>query len=205
MTASFWLILLAVLGYGLLHTILASLRMKALARQWFGPKTDRWYRLIFNLIAIITLLPILAMPVLLSDTVIYRIPVPWVFFSMVIQLLAVIALLVGIKQSGMTTFLGLRQIFHTEQTSPPSLVTDGLYRYVRHPQYTAGLVFIWLMPIMTWNVLALELGLTAYIIVGAHFEERKVLVEFGETFAEYRKHTPMLVPFLRIPPGKSTT
>lgn len=205
MTSSPWLILLAVLGYGLLHTILASLRMKALAREWFGPKIDRWYRIIFNGIAIITLLPILVMPILLNDKVIYRIPFPWVIISLLIQLVAVVVLLVGLKQSGLAAFLGVRQILHPEQTSPSNLVTGGLYRYVRHPQYTAGLVFIWLVPIMTWNVMALDLGLTAYIIVGAYFEERKGLIEFGEAYAEYRKRTPMLVPFLRIPPKNPTT
>ena len=33
MTLSFWLLLLAVLAYNLLHTLLASLRMKANARH----------------------------------------------------------------------------------------------------------------------------------------------------------------------------
>ena len=71
---------------------------------------------------------------------------------------------------------------------------DGLYRYVRHPLYTAGLVFIWLLPIMTWNLLALNIGLTAYILIGATFEERKMLNQFGEKYADYRCKTPMLIP-----------
>ena len=33
MTLSFWLILLAVVSYGLLHTLLASLKAKAIARH----------------------------------------------------------------------------------------------------------------------------------------------------------------------------
>ena len=91
-------------------------------------------------------------------------------------------------------FLGMRQAFLPEDTTPPRLVTDGLYRYVRHPLYTAGLVFIWLLPIMTWNLLALNIGLTAYILIGATFEERKLLSQFGETYADYRRKTPMLIP-----------
>ena len=81
-------------------------------------------------------------------------------------------------------------------------MTGGLYRYVRHPLYTAGLVFIWLLPIMTCNLLALNIGLTAYIIVGAYFEERKLLLEFGDAYAEYRQQTPMLIPGLRLPHRK---
>jgi protein-S-isoprenylcysteine O-methyltransferase Ste14 len=69
---------------------------------------------------------------------------------------------------------------------------------VRHPLYTAGLVLIWLLPILTWNLLALNLGLTAYIFIGAYFEERKLLLEFGDSYAEYREHTPMLIPGLKL-------
>jgi protein-S-isoprenylcysteine O-methyltransferase Ste14 len=188
---------MAVLSYGLLHTLLASQRIKNLARQWLGPNTDRWYRLVYNFIAIITLLPILLLPILLIDQEIYRIPFPWIIITLSIQLLAVIVLFIGMKQTGITSFIGLRQLLLPEDTSPPRLVTDGLYRYVRHPLYTAGLVFIWLIPIMTWNLLALIIGLSVYVITGAYFEERKLLLEFGDAYAEYRRHTPMLVPGLR--------
>lgn len=198
MTISFWLILFAVLSYGLLHTLLASEKVKDLTRKWFGSKTDQVYRLAYNFIAVITLLPILLLPVLLIDKEIYRIPFPWILLTIAIQLLAVVALLAGLKQTGITSFIGLRQLLLPEDTSPPRLVTDGLYRFVRHPLYTAGLVIIWLIPIMTYNLLALNLGLTVYIIVGAYFEEQKLLQVFGTEYIEYRRKTPMFIPVLRL-------
>jgi len=199
MTISFWLILLAIIAYGLLHSFLASLKTKARTRHWFVPATDRWFRIAYNLIAVLTLLPILLLPILLIDREIYVIRYPWVILTLIIQVLAVIVLLVGLHQTGITSSIGLRQLLLPEDTSPPSLVTTGLYRYARHPLYTAGLVFIWLIPILTWNLLALNLGLTAYVFIGAYFEERKLLLEFGEPYAEYRRHTPMLIPGLRSP------
>ena len=198
MTYSFWIILLAVFSYGLLHSILASTRVKAQVRRWFGPKTEHWYRLIYNFIAVITLLPILLLPILLIDEQIYRIPLPWVILTIAIQLFAVVILVLGVKQTGITSFIGLSQLLLPEDTSPPRMVTDRLYRYVRHPLYTAGLVIIWLNALMTVNLLALVLGLTGYIIIGAYFEERKLLLEFGDVYAEYRQRTPMLVPRIRI-------
>jgi protein-S-isoprenylcysteine O-methyltransferase Ste14 len=202
MTPSFWLILLAVLSYGLLHSLMASAKTKALARRWFGSKADQWYRFAYNIIAFFTLLPILVLPIFLIDKELYRIPFPWVVLTLTIQLLAVIVLIVGLKQTGITSFAGVSQVLLPEDTSPPRLVTVGLYRYVRHPLYTAGLVFIWLLPIMTCNLLALNIGLTVYIIIGAYFEERKLLLEFGEAYAEYRRHTPMLIPGLLLPHQK---
>jgi protein-S-isoprenylcysteine O-methyltransferase Ste14 len=198
MTVSFWLILLAVLAYGLFHSLLASLRAKAQARQWLGAKTERWYRLAYNFIAVITLLPILVLPILLIDEEIYIIPFPWWLITVTLQILAIIVLLIGLRQTGITSFIGLHQVFLPEDTNPPRLVTNGLYRYVRHPLYTAGLGFIWLMPIMTWNLLALIIGLTVYIFVGAYFEERKLLEEFGEEYEVYRQRTPMLIPGIKL-------
>jgi protein-S-isoprenylcysteine O-methyltransferase Ste14 len=73
-------------------------------------------------------------------------------------------------------------------------VVRGLYRWVRHPLYTAGLVLIWLTPVMTLNIFSLNLGLTIYLVVGALIEERKLVREYGEAYEEYRKRTPMLIP-----------
>jgi protein-S-isoprenylcysteine O-methyltransferase Ste14 len=198
MTISFWLILLAVVAYGLLHSLLASLTTKAHTRKWFGLATDRWFRIAYNLIAFLTLLPILVLPILLIDKVIYVLHFPWVILTIAIQALAGIVVVAGLRQTGMRSFIGLRQLFLPEDTTPPRLVTGGFYRYVRHPIYTAGLVFIWLLPILTWNLLALNIGLTAYVYIGAYFEERKLLLEFGESYAEYRKRTPMLIPGLKL-------
>jgi protein-S-isoprenylcysteine O-methyltransferase Ste14 len=197
MTASFWIILLAVLVYGLVHTLLASPQTKAKTRRWLGQGANRWFRLIYNFIASITLLPVLFLPILLVDRELYTIPSPWVLLTAAIQLLAIAALLVGLRQTGVLSFLGLRQLVGPAHPEVSKLVTGGLYRCVRHPLYTAGLVFIWLFPVMTWNLLALNIGLTAYILVGVHFEERKMLQEFGQAYAEYQKKTPMLIPGLR--------
>jgi methanethiol S-methyltransferase len=198
MKSSFWLILLAVLAYGLIHSILASLSVKERIHQLFGPASERWYRLGFNFFAVVTLLPILLLPLLLSDKIIYAIPFPWVILSIAIQVIAIIFLYIGLRQTGVFSFLGLHQAFLPEDNSAPHMVTDGLYHYVRHPLYTAGLVFIWLLPILTWNLLAMNLGLTIYILIGAQFEERKLLQEFGEQYADYRHQTPMLIPGLLL-------
>jgi protein-S-isoprenylcysteine O-methyltransferase Ste14 len=199
MTISFWLILFAIFIWGLIHSILASLAVKSRARLLFGPAADRWYRLAFNFLAIITLLPILLLVPLLNDKKIYTITFPWVILSLVLQFLAVIVLVVGLRQTGIGPFLGLQQVLFPGDSAPPVLITNGLYRYVRHPLYAAGLVFIWFSPVLTWNLLAMNFGLTIYLIIGATFEERKLLREFGEAYAEYRRRTPMLIPGLVIP------
>jgi protein-S-isoprenylcysteine O-methyltransferase Ste14 len=195
-TLSPLLILLAIAAYGLLHSWLASLQAKALARRSLGPTVDRVYRLAYNIVALVSLLPVLALPAILPDQTLYTIPWPWTLLTLTIQALALLALAVGVLQTGLWSFLGLEQLLSSSQSGASHLVVGGLYRWVRHPLYTAGMIFIWLTPLMTVNVLILNLGLSAYLVIGAFFEERKLLREYGEGYRQYQQRTPMFLPRL---------
>jgi protein-S-isoprenylcysteine O-methyltransferase Ste14 len=193
--ASSILILLAVFIYGLAHSLLASLWAKEQTRHWFGRLADHWYRILYNLIAVASFLPVFGLLVLLPDRGFYRIPFPWALITLFFQGLAVFILLAGLLQTGIWSFLGFQQLVTLEGGNPPRLVVSGLYRWVRHPLYTAGLLIIWLSPRMTYNILALNAGLTLYIIIGAFFEERKLVREYGEAYIRYRQSTPMFIPW----------
>ncbi len=198
MLTSVLLIMLAVIVYGAVHSLLASLWAKAHARRLFGSLAERLYRLGYNVFAVLTLLPVLALPLVLPDEPLYSIPFPVTLLSLFIQALAGGVVLVGLLQTGLGSFLGLRQLAASPTDREPRLVVRGLYRWVRHPLYTAGLIFLWLTPVMTVNVLALDASLTAYIIIGALFEERRLLKEFGPAYQRYREETPMLIPGLKL-------
>ena len=191
---SFLYIFLAVAIYGIVHSILASLGLKASLRRLIGPEFDRVYRLVYNGLAVLTLVPVLGMVALLPDIPIYSIPFPWLLINLAIQGLALVALAVGVWQTGVWSFAGLEQFMKPPSKKPPRLVVKGLYRYVRHPLYTAGLVLIWFTPVMTLNVMALNLGFTFYLLLGALVEERKLLKEYGASYEAYSSRTPMLIP-----------
>lgn len=95
--------------------------------------------------------------------------------------------------SGMLLVIfGWYQIFHAEG----KLVTSGLYRYTRNPQYlgflliTGGLNVQWLTIITTaiWPVLAVLYYRLAKI------EEKEAQAKFGEEFSQYKRSTPMFIP-----------
>jgi len=196
--ASHWWILLAVMVYSALHSVLASLWVKAAVRRRFGSHRMRAYRLAYNIIATVTLLPILALPVLLPDKNIYSIPTPWLYLTLAGQAFSVAILVISLLQTGALEFLGVRQLFDVpDERKPQKLILTGFYRWVRHPLYFAGLLFIWLSPVMTRNLLALYVGFTLYLYIGALFEEHKMLCEFGEAYRQYKKRTPMLMPGFR--------
>jgi len=191
----YWLLLSLAL-WGLVHSILASQAAKTWFRRLFGDGATRFYRFAYNIFSVVSLLPALWLMVLLPDRALYRIPAPWLYLTLAGQVVAILMEVVGVLQTDTLAFIGLRQLFKGEEESG-ALVVHGLYRWVRHPLYTGGLLFIWLTPIMTTNTLILFSAATIYIIVGAYFEERKLMREYGEAYAAYKAVTPMLLPSLR--------
>jgi protein-S-isoprenylcysteine O-methyltransferase Ste14 len=188
------LIMTAVL-YSLVHSLTASLWMKARIALLLGPAFNRWYQLAYNLWAGIAFLPILWLLAVLPDQTLYTIPWPWLLLTTIGQLMGAIIIVIGILQTGALSFLGIRQAFSSRlQTEETSLVTTGLYRWVRHPLYTGGYLLIWFTPMMTINLLTLFTILSIYLVVGAKLEERRLVRAFGDDYRAYRAEVPMLVP-----------
>jgi protein-S-isoprenylcysteine O-methyltransferase Ste14 len=173
---------------------LASIPVKTQIYHLLGPHSERLYRLAFNIFAGISLVPVLVVPVLLPDKTIYAIPFPWILLTLALKSFAVLTLFIGLLQTGIWEFLGFQQLFLTGDDRKKKLVIRGLYNWVRHPLYTAGLIFIWSTPIMTRNLLVLFFSFSLYLFIGAYFEERRLLKEYGESYVNYCKRTPMIIP-----------
>jgi protein-S-isoprenylcysteine O-methyltransferase Ste14 len=189
------IILLAFGLYGVVHSLLASLPAKALAAALFGELAEKYYRLFYNIFAFITLLPILALPYTLPNKPWYTIPKPWTYLTLGTQLLVLALGGFSVLQTGLFEFAGLKQVFSGEPKD--TLETKGMYKHLRHPIYTLGMVFLWLSPSMSQNMAALYFAFTLYFIFGAMVEERKLERIFGEAYREYRARTPMFIPFIK--------
>jgi protein-S-isoprenylcysteine O-methyltransferase Ste14 len=188
-------IIFSLAVWGLVHSLLASNLAKDTFRAWLGRGFMRLYRLAYNGFSVISFVPILWLVWILPDQPLYQIPAPWSYLMWSGQGLAALMEVVGVLQTDTLSFIGLGQLFE-EREKPSSLVVAGLYRYMRHPLYTAGLLFIWLSPNVSLNSFTLYVAATLYILIGAYFEERKLLREFGAAYVEYKKKTAMLIPGL---------
>jgi methanethiol S-methyltransferase len=93
-------------------------------------------------------------------------------------------------------------LFGLKQGGRPAFRTPALYRVVRHPMMLGVLVGVWAAPHMTMGHIVFAASLTAYVLVGVHFEERSLLRELGESYARYRSEVPMLLPWPRPSPEK---
>jgi methanethiol S-methyltransferase len=93
---------------------------------------------------------------------------------------------------------GLQQVFaRLMQRAMPEarFRTPLLYRYMRHPLYMGLLLSFWMVPVMTAGRLLFALGLSVYILIGIMFEERDLLLQFGERYRHYRAEVGMLLPW----------
>jgi protein-S-isoprenylcysteine O-methyltransferase Ste14 len=189
----FWLIFTIAL-WGVVHSLLASQGFKKLLRRALGDGLMKFYRLLYNVFAVISIAPALYLMLSLPDKNLYEIPSPWSNLMLVGRGVSVLLLFIAVMQTDILSFIGLRQLFGEEKKE--SLVVNGLYRFVRHPLYTFSLLILWFSPSVNVSSFIVFVALTIYILIGIIFEERKLLREFGQEYANYRAVTPMLIPGL---------
>jgi protein-S-isoprenylcysteine O-methyltransferase Ste14 len=188
------IITILFVAYAAVHSLLASLTVKGWARRVFGPGTDRWYRLIYNVFAVVTLLPIFRMIALLPAATLYVVPSPWRWLMTGGQILALIGLLASLAQTGPLHFLGLAQLLAARPAKGSVLRVRGLYGWVRHPLYTFSMLFFWLTPSMTTNLLTTFILFSLYFYIGSIFEERRLLAEFADAYQDYHRRVPRFIP-----------
>ncbi|MGQ9425639.1 methyltransferase family protein [Gilvimarinus sp. F26214L] len=79
-----------------------------------------------------------------------------------------------------------------------TLVESGIFRWVRHPMYSALLLFTWGAWLKRPELpgLAMSLGATLFLWLTAKAEERENLEFFGEAYRHYSERTKNFIPYL---------
>lgn len=77
-----------------------------------------------------------------------------------------------------------------------TLVTQGPYRWVRHPFYDAMALLMVSIALITANWFILMTGVVVFVLlaVRSRTEEAKLLARFGEPYRAYRESTGRFVP-----------
>jgi protein-S-isoprenylcysteine O-methyltransferase Ste14 len=92
---------------------------------------------------------------------------------------------------------GIKQAFHAFRRSSyqrRGFVTPLVYKYMRHPLMAGLLIGFWVTPHMSLGHLVLSLGMSAYILIGVHFEERSLVRALGPEYVRYQASTPRFLP-----------
>lgn len=189
------LILVGVwLFYFVVHSVMASLAAKQwVAKHW--PAAMPLYRLCFNFVAVVMLIPPLLLIYLWHGPFLWQ----WTGFGWWLAnglaLLAVIGFFWSLKYYDGDEFIGLRQWREREERveDQEHFHISPLHRHVRHPWYALGLVLIWSRD-MDGVFLVSSLLMTLYFLIGYRLEERKLVTYHGEAYRIYQKRVPGLIP-----------
>jgi protein-S-isoprenylcysteine O-methyltransferase Ste14 len=88
------------------------------------------------------------------------------------------------------------QLLSFEKTS--TLVTTGIFHYIRHPLYSSLLFLTWGIYIKSpgWLGILLTVMATVFLWITAKVDEAECIRYFGEVYRTYIHRTRMFIPFV---------
>ena len=180
-----------------LHSLLISRSISTRIKRIWG-SGFAYYRLFFNGFSLVTLIPVVIYQPSIPGEIIFTWDGPWVLLKYGIYLASFVLFYGGYREFDMQYVLGLKQVREMREDrkeEDKDFSTSGILEYVRHPWYSGAILFVWAFGVISDVLLVTKLILTAYIIVGTFLEERKLIVEIGEPYLDYRKRVPMFIPW----------
>jgi len=119
-------------------------------------------------------------------------PKGWIQFGNLLEIPGIILFFVG----GLLVLFGWSKIFNAKD----KIVADGVYKYVRHPQYLG--IFLATLGMIVFQFSPISLALFPVIVIIyyrlAKKEEKKCEDKFGEEYHQYKRMVPMFIPFTFI-------
>ncbi len=202
-------VFIATAFFGVSHSVLASLSFKRKLASIIGNKIA-FYRMFYNIFSTILFFSVLAL-IPKSRTIVYRVSPPFDLILFGLQVLAFLGLAWAGKSFDLWEFVGVSQIVRylkgeykiEDLDESPDFRISGAFKCCRHPVYFFSILFIGLRPEMDVTYLTLFIASTLYFIVGAYFEEKKLVKIYGDVYVEYKKNVPMLFPSIFVKKKKS--
>jgi methanethiol S-methyltransferase len=185
-------------AYCSLHSFLISIRFTKLTARLLE-SYYAFYRLFYVALSIVLLVSLIKYTVQADNTAPITYPTP----LNVLRYVLITGSLIAFRWAFLfnydcLSFFGIRQILTFRQPDKPSKETSkkGLLGIVRHPMYLALIVYLWCQIFSLMDLVVTAL-LTIYVIIGTFLEEKKLVLEFGDSYVRYKQEVPMLIPFTR--------
>lgn len=181
--------------YVVIHSVLAAPWLKRLVEKATG-SYYRYYRVVYSIIAAITLILLLVYQFAHYSPLLYRPALPHYLIAIPLAAAGFVIMAICVRKYFMN-LSGIDVFIKKKRASV--LETTGLHRYVRHPLYSGTLLFIWALLIifpLVSNLIACVV-ITVYTCIGIRIEEEKLMAEFGEDYRAYAASVPMVIPSLR--------
>lgn len=187
------LLLLAWTLYFGLHSLLAADGVKRRLSAKL-PRLASCYRLGYNLVALITLLPIIWIHTAYPAHMLWQ----WQGAASVVAQGFTLAALLGfawsLKYYDMAAFSGIRAGLRRDaEKTQDSFTLSPLHRHVRHPWYLFALIILWSRDQNSLTLIS-SVMISVYLFLGSRLEERKLLRAFGRRYGDYMARVPGIIP-----------
>ncbi|MCF8259883.1 MAG: hypothetical protein K9J12_03860 [Melioribacteraceae bacterium] len=187
--------------FGLSHTVLASRIVKQKIADTSGDRIA-FFRLFYNVSSIIIFILIWIIAPKPS-VIIYDLQYPFDLIIYGLQIVSLGGFLWAGSQIDLYEFLGVNQIkrFMKNNYNPNELdeiskfTVKGAFKYSRHPIYFFSILFLGFRPTMDLFYLTAYICIVIYFIVGSIYEERKMVIMFGDEYISYQRNVPRFIPF----------
>ena len=183
-------------AYLALHSVMISITVTEYLKRMTGDRY-RFYRLFFNMVAVLTLVPVVIFSGAVKGEIFFAweglLPLKWAVFAG-----GILLFWAGSRHYSFSRFLGLRQIRegarHGLMNGSGRIDSTGILGIIRHPYYSGTILLFWSHD-LDHTQLAVNIVVTVYVIIGTFLEERKLIIEFGDGYREYRERVSMFVPW----------
>ena len=182
-------------AYCALHSAMISETATRILRRTLGD-AFRFYRLFFNAVAMLTLIPVLWYSHSLREDAVFRWEGGWLVLQYLLVACGILLVVAGGRHYSFGQFVGLSQVRRASSgglAAGGGLDSSGVLGLVRHPWYTAVVLLLWAGELDMASLVGNGV-LTVYIVVGTFLEERKLVHEFGDAYRSYQGRVSMFVP-----------
>ena len=166
--------------------------MKSYFRNWASLE---YYRILYNAVAILSFSGVFYFFVKAEKQQLFD-----VFLIEIIGycllIIGIVFLIIALKSYDLGEFSGTRQLSEGKEKIVGKLNISGMNSKIRHPLYFASLLVFWGLFLVFPHdaMLLMAIVSTLYLLIGIRLEEQKLIEDFGESYLEYQKSVPMLLP-----------
>ncbi len=193
---AYLLLTLLTVAWCALHSALISLTVTDYLKRRHAAGY-RYYRLFYNLVAVVTLAPVLLYARHLQGAPLFAWQGPWRILQALMIGTGLLLFLLGSRRYDARRFLGLAQLREDTTaggiTASGELDSSGILGVLRHPWYSGLLLVLWARP-LDLSTLVVNALFSGYLLIGVRLEERKLVREFGDRYRRYQQTVSMLVP-----------
>lgn len=158
----------------------------------------RFYRIVYNLFSLVSFILLVIYEMKIRQEIIFHWHDLFALIRIFLFILVLVLFYFGAKQYSFFEFIGLNQLnkqkINLTISQSGELNTSGILGIIRHPWYLGTLIIIWLRD-LSISTISLNIILSTYVIIGAYFEEKKLIREFGQVYIFYTKQVSMFIPF----------